>query len=128
MSFYQSPNPLIYFNNLLPEWGQAADEIYHNYHFLNHALSQTDHLLIPEEALTKLAGLKAALVMTLARLIQDLPPATHRISNEPLESMSQFNAHIDTLKTVNLQTDRTFDDLLQQHPSLKSWFESALND
>ncbi|RCR66626.1 hypothetical protein [Larkinella punicea] len=128
MSTYQSPNPLIHFNNLLPEWGQAADEIYHNYHFLNHALSQTDRLLIPEEALTKLAGLKAALVMTLARLIQDLPPSTHRISNEPIDSISRFNAHINTLKTVNLQTDTSFDDLLQQHPPLKNWFESTVHD
>jgi hypothetical protein len=128
MSFYQSPNPLIHFNNLLPEWGQAADEIYQNYHFLNHALSQTDRLLIPEEALTKLAGLKAVLVMTLVRLIQDLPPSTHRISNEPVESMSRFSEHINTLKTVNLQTDSTFDDLLQQHPCLKNWFESTLDE
>ncbi|GAB3903477.1 hypothetical protein GCM10028803_32010 [Larkinella knui] len=128
MSNYQSPDPITQFSNLLPEWGQAADEIYQNYHFLDLALRQSDVLLIPQQARNQLVNLKKMLVSTLARLIQDLPPSTHRLSNENAESMSRFNAHIHTLKTVNLQTDTIFEDLLQQHPPLNSWFESTLDE
>lgn len=120
----QKPNPVEQFNNLLPEWGQAADEIYQNYHFLNLALSQTDRLLIPEEALQKLAALKDLLVTTLTGLVQDLPATTHRLSNETSQALSRFNAHTATLQNINHQTDILFKELLRQYPSLQNWFDS----
>jgi hypothetical protein len=124
----QRPNQIAHFTNLLPEWGQAADEIYQNYHFLNLALSQTDNVFIPEEALQKLAGLKKMLVNTIATLIQDLPSTTHRLSNENSQSATRFNAHTITLQKVNQQTDAFFEEILQQYPSLKNWFDSITKE
>lgn len=123
-----SPDPIAHFSNLLPEWGQAADEIYQNYHFINHALEQTERLLIPEEALNKLIDLRNLLIQTIVRLLQDLPPTTHRLSNKDPESFDRFNAHTKTLKIINHQTDEVFQQLIQQHPSLKSWFESITDE
>lgn len=123
----QKPNPIDHFNNLLPEWGQAADEIYQNYHFINLALSQTDRLLIPEEALQKLAALKEMIVTTLTGLVQDLPPTSSRLSNEISQSLSQFNAHTITLQNINHQTDTIFKELLQEYPALQNWFD-AIDD
>ncbi|GAB3938488.1 hypothetical protein [Larkinella terrae] len=120
----EKPNPIDHFNHLLPEWGQAADEIYQNYHFLNLALSQTDRLLIPKEALQKLVKLKELLVTTLVDLVQDLPAATHRLSNETRQSIGRFNTHTITLQNINRQTDVLFKELLREYPSLKAWFDS----
>lgn len=125
---HEIPDSIARLSTLLPEWGQAADELYQNYHFLTFVLKQTDRLVIPEEATQKLLHLKELLVNTLAELIQDLPPSTHRLSNDNGESIQQFSEHANTLKTVNQQTDSLFEELLQEYPSLRSWFESLIDE
>ncbi|GAB3325588.1 hypothetical protein GCM10027299_23900 [Larkinella ripae] len=128
MSNHLSSDPIAQYSSLLPEWGQAAEEIYQNYHFLNQALSQTERSLLPEEALQKLDDLKKLLVNTIAHLIQDLPPTTHRISNKNTELIDRFNAHTTALKKINQRTDEIFEDLQHRYPSLKNWFESLSDE
>ncbi|MGV3556872.1 hypothetical protein [Larkinella arboricola] len=120
----QSPNPIAPFENLLPQWGEAADELYQNFHFLNFVLQESDRLLIPEETVQNLLSLKELLINTVAELIQDLPSTIHRVSNQNSETVSRFNKHTDTLKTVNEQTNAYVEQLLHDYPSLKNWFES----
>ncbi|MGA0558076.1 hypothetical protein ACO2Q8_15560 [Larkinella sp. VNQ87] len=124
----QQPDSIASFQHLLPEWSQAADEVYQNYHFLTLALGRSDCLPIPEEALKKLTDLRDLLVRTLVELLQDLPPATHRLSNENHESINRFNEHTATLKAVNQQTDTLFQELILEYPSLRDWFESLTDE
>ncbi|MFD1140146.1 hypothetical protein ACFQ4C_03465 [Larkinella insperata] len=124
MCSHQSPDSIASFKNLLPQWGEAADEIYQNFHFLNFAEAQSERLLIPEETFRDLLRLKELLINTIADLIQDLPSTSHRLSNKKSETLSRFNQHTDTLKTVNEQTSAFVEHLLHTYPSLKNWFES----
>ncbi|GAB3274266.1 hypothetical protein GCM10027347_47060 [Larkinella harenae] len=128
MCNYQSLDPIVRLNRLLPEWGQAVDEIYQNYHFLNLALNQIDNRLLPEDAIQQLTNVRDSLTSTLVQLLQDLPSATHRISNHQGESIHRFSFHIKTLQEINRQTDAFFEQLLQQYPPLKSWFDSITNE
>ncbi|MFC5408624.1 hypothetical protein ACFPMF_04855 [Larkinella bovis] len=125
MCNHQSPDPISLFSQLLPEWGQAADQLYQNYHFIHQVISQANRRVVSDAALQELLQLRTTLVRTIVELIQNLPPASHRISNENGESINRFNAHTDTLKIINRQTEETLATLFQMYPTLKAWVESV---
>ncbi|WP_128543776.1 hypothetical protein [Larkinella soli] len=119
-------NPFGLIARLLPEWGQAADELYRNYHTIDRIISQAGQLPLRRKDRRRLVDLRTRLLDTLAALIQDLPSSHRRLGRSGRAWQDHFHAHAEMLKGLNAEIGSILSDVRTRYPQVKSGPDETL--